>query len=86
MESALVPRIYAPDGLMDSQLGAPTEASYELVRRMAREEGLLTGISSGAAIWAALEIGRRLEHGLVVAVLPDGRGRYLSDAHLWEAP
>jgi cysteine synthase B len=86
MESAMVPQIYLPDGLVDSQLGAPTEKSYELVRRLAREEGLLTGISSGAAVWAALEIGRQLDHGLVVAVLPDGGGRYLSEAHLWEAP
>ena len=84
MESALVPAIYEPEGLVDSHIGAPTEASYELVRRMAREEGLLVGISSGAAVWAALQVGRRLEQGLVVAVLPDGGSRYLSEAHLWE--
>ena len=76
--------IYEPEGLADSQIGAPTEASYELVRRLAREEGLLVGISSGAAVWAALEIGRQLEHGLVVAILADGGSRYLSEAHLWE--
>lgn len=86
MESALVPSIYLPEGLADSQLGAPTEASYELVRRLAREEGLLTGISAGAAVWAALEVARKLDQGLVVAVLPDGGSRYLSESHLWETP
>ena len=84
MESALVPDLYAPDGLADSHLGAPTEASYALVRRLAREEGLLAGISSGAAVWGALEIGKGLERGLVVAILPDGGTRYLSDPNLWE--
>ena len=84
MGSALVPDIYVPDGLADSQIEAPTEASYALVRRLAREEGLLAGISSGAAVWAALEVGRQLDEGLVVAILPDGGARYLSDTNLWE--
>jgi cysteine synthase B len=84
MESALTPEIYQPEGLADSQLGAPTEAAFELVRRMAKEEGLLVGVSSGAAVWAALEVGRQLEHGLVVTVLPDGGTRYLSESHIWE--
>ena len=84
MESALVPSIYLPEGLADSQLGAPTEASYGWFDAW-REEGLLTGISAGAAVWAALEVAKRTK-GLVVAVLPDGGSRYLSESHLWEAP
>jgi cysteine synthase B len=83
MESAMVPAIYEPDGLAASHIGAPTEASFELVQRLAREEGLFAGVSSGAAVWAALEVGRTLDSGVVVAILPDGGGRYLSEAHVW---
>lgn len=85
MESALVPAIYEPDGLVAQHIGAPSEASFELVQRLAREEGLFAGVSSGAAVWAALEVGRTLESGVVVAILPDGGGRYLSEPHVWEA-
>jgi cysteine synthase B len=83
MESAMVPAIYEPDGLAASHIGAPTEASFELVQRLAREEGLFAGVSSGAAVWAALEVGRTLDSGVVVAILPDGGGRYLSEPHVW---
>lgn len=51
-----------------------------VTRRLAREEGILSGISSGAAVWAALEVARRPEHEghSVVVVLPDTGERYLS--------
>lgn len=84
LATALVPGIYDPS-LADERLGAPTEASLALVRRLAREEGLLTGISSGAALWGAIEVARRLDEGVVVTLFPDGGERYLSDRHLWEA-
>jgi len=84
MESALVPQIYKPESLQVAHLGAPTEAAYDLVRRLAREEGLFAGISSGAALWAALEVGRTLDAGVIVVILPDGAERYLSESHLWE--
>ncbi len=85
MESAIVPAIYDPD-LADLELGAPTEESLELVRRLPREEGLLAGISSGAAVWAALRVASTLEQGVIVVMLPDGGARYLSEPHVWEAP
>lgn len=85
MESAIVPPIYRPE-LADGHLGAPTEASLGLVRRLAREEGLLAGISSGAALWGALEVARTLESGVVVTVFPDGGQRYLSEPHVWQDP
>ncbi len=55
-----------------------------MVRRLAREEGLLVGISSGAALAAALQVARRLREGVVVTVFPDGAEKYLSET-FWTA-
>jgi cysteine synthase B len=82
IESAIVPRIYDPT-LADADLGAPTEAAITLMRRLAGEEGLLVGVSSGAALWGAIETARGLDHGVVVTLFPDSGERYLSEAHLW---
>ena len=82
METAIVPGIYDP-GLADLDLGAPTEESLELTRRLAREEGILAGISCGAAVWGALEVARGLERGVVVTLLPDSGERYLSEPHVF---
>lgn len=82
LESAMVPGIY--DGsLADEKLAAPTEESLELMRRLAREEGILAGPSCGAALWGALEVASRLESGVVVTLFPDSGERYLSEEHLW---
>ena len=66
---------------VETRLGA-------LVRRLARQEGLLAGVSSGAALWAALELGQELssrdETGCIVVIFPDGGSRYLSEDHIWE--
>jgi cysteine synthase B len=86
MESAIVPGIYDPR-LADEDLRIPTERAHELVRRLAREEGLLAGISSGAALAAMLDVARRLEGGgpaIIVTVFPDGAEKYLSD-RFWTA-
>jgi len=82
METAITPPIYDPK-LADEHLGAPTEESLRLVRALAREEGLLAGVSSGAATWGALQIARRLDEGVVVTLFPDGGDRYLSEEHVW---
>ena len=82
LESSMVPRIYDP-AAADQALFAPTEPSIEWMRRLAREEGLLVGVSSGAAMWGALEVARQLESGVVVTLFPDSGVRYLSEAHLW---
>ena len=79
MESAIVPGIYDPT-LADEDLRVGTERSYDMVRRLAREEGLLAGISSGAALAVSLDIARRLESGVVVTIFPDGAEKYLSDS------
>ena len=79
MASAIVPGIYDPS-LADEELRIDTEQSYRMVRRLAREEGLLAGISSGAAMVAMLDVARRLERGVVVTVFPDGAEKYLNES------
>jgi cysteine synthase B len=78
MESAIVPPIYDP-ALADEDLRVSTEEAHRLVRQLAREEGLLVGISAGAALAATLDVARRLEQGVVVTVFPDGAEKYLSE-------
>lgn len=83
METALVPGIYDP-ALADENVEVSTEDAQEMTRRLAREEGLLVGISSGANVFAALRLARGLAPGaVVVTVLCDGGGRYLSE-NFWE--
>jgi len=82
MESSIVPGIYHEESL-DEKVSAPTEGAYEMAKRLAREEGLLVGQSSGAAMWGALEVASRLDEGLVVTIFPDGGDKYLS-TRLWE--
>jgi cysteine synthase B len=79
MPSALVPAIYDP-ALADEDLSVSTEAAHAMVRRLAREEGLLVGISSGAAMAAALDVARRAGTGVVVTVFPDGAEKYLTES------
>ncbi len=66
--------------LLDEVLTCPLEAAYACGRRMGREEGVLAGISSGAALWAALELAKRPENEgkTIVVLLPDSGERYLS--------
>lgn len=84
METAIVPAIY-DRSIATEDLGAPTEESLELVRRLAREEGLLVGPSAGAAMWAALEVAKGLDEGVVVTLFPDSGERYLSEHHIFGA-
>src|SRR5437763_2138743 len=78
MASAIVPGIYDPT-LADEDLRIDTERSYHIVRRLAREEGLLAGISSGAAVAAMLDVARTIERGVIVTVFPDGAEKYLNE-------
>jgi cysteine synthase B len=55
-----------------------------MVRRLAREEGIMAGISSGAALVATLQVARKLERGVVVTVFPDGAEKYLTEK-FWTA-
>jgi len=83
IETAIVPGIYDPY-LADENLEVQTEAAYEMTRRLAREEGLFVGISSGASLVAALEVARQLDEGVVVTLFPDAGYKYLSD-QLWDS-
>jgi S-sulfo-L-cysteine synthase (O-acetyl-L-serine-dependent) len=78
MESAIVPGIYDPT-LADETLRIDTERAYRMVRRLAREEGLLAGISSGAAVAAMIDVAKGLTSGVVVTVFPDGAEKYLNE-------
>jgi cysteine synthase B len=86
MPTAIVPGIYDPT-LADGNIWIDTEESYAMVRRLAREEGLLVGISSGCNVVAALQVARQLKSegrdGMIVTVLCDSAEKYLSD-HFWE--
>ncbi len=82
LPTAIQPGIYEPD-FPDRVIGVQTEAAYEMVQRLAREEGLFVGISSGAAALAALQLASELEQGLVVTLFPDAGYKYLSDTNLW---
>lgn len=83
MASSIVPGIYHEEEL-DEKVPAPTEESYTMAKRLAREEGLLVGQSSGAAMWGAIEVGKKLKKGVIVVIFPDGGDKYLS-TRLWEA-
>jgi cysteine synthase B len=86
MPTSLVPAIYDPT-LASRNLEIETEAAYDMVRRLARDEGLLIGISSGAALAAALKIAKE-EHAaareaVIVTILPDSADKYLSE-RFWD--
>jgi len=88
MPTAIVPGIYDP-GLADDNIWIETEDAYAMCRRLAREEALLVGISSGANLVAALRVGKQLaeagEPGVIVTILADGAYKYLSEP-FWSDP
>jgi S-sulfo-L-cysteine synthase (O-acetyl-L-serine-dependent) len=76
MESSIVPGIYDAK-VHDKKVSVYTEDAYEMVCRVAREEGILLGYSGGAALQGAFEVAQGLNEGVVVTVLPDRGDRYL---------
>jgi cysteine synthase B len=81
MATSIVPGIYHEEEL-DEKLPASTEDAYTMVYRLSQEEGILVGQSSGAAMHAALQIGRKLRSGVIVTVFPDFGDKYLT-TNLW---
>jgi len=84
MPTAIRPGFYN-ESLAGSNLEVQTEAAHEMVKRLAREEGLFVGISSGAAAVAVLRVASELDEGVLVTVFPDAGYKYLSDKSLWES-
>ena len=81
MATALVPSIYDPK-LADEDMEVRTEDAHKIVKQLAREEGILAGVSSGAALYACMEVARRIlptEHAVIVTIFPDSGEKYLSD-------
>jgi cysteine synthase A len=85
--AGFVPPVLRRD-LLDEVIQVPNEAAIETTRRLAREEGLFVGISSGAAAWAAVQVAKRPENAgkLIVVILPDTGERYLSTPVFQEMP
>ena len=83
METAMVPAIY-DSSLADADLRVSTEDAHRCVRRLAREAGLMVGISSGGALAATLQFARTLDRGVLVTVFPDGAEKYLTES-FWTA-
>ena len=84
MESAIVPRIYDP-ALADEDLRVETEDAYHVVRRLATEEGILVGLSSGAALHATMQLAAPFREGVFVTVFCDSGERYLTQ-QFWDKP
>ncbi len=77
LPSAIVPAIY-DSSLADAEMAVEPETSWEITRRLSREQGLFIGLSAGAAVAAALQVAREQATGTVVTLLPDDGSKYVS--------
>ncbi len=79
IETAIRPGIYE-ESILDGTFFVKTEDAYRMAGRLAKEEGLLVGPSSGAAFWASLKLAESIDSGVIVTIFPDGGDRYFSTA------
>jgi cysteine synthase B len=79
LPTAMVPGIYDAT-LADEQISVSTEDAHKMVLRLAREEGLLVGVSSGANLVAAVQVARKAKDGVVVTIFCDSAAKYLSES------
>ena len=77
MEEAIVPSIYDPSQV-DITIMVETEVAYEMTRQIVSEEGIFVGMSSGAAMYAAIQIAAEIESGTIVVIFPDRGEKYIS--------
>ena len=77
MEEAIVPSIYEP-AKVDETIMVETEVAFEMARQIIRQEGIFVGMSSGAAMYAAIEVARRIQSGVIVVIFPDRGEKYLT--------
>ncbi len=82
LPTALVPGIY-DETLVDDMMEVTTEESYDMVKRLAKEEGLFVGISSGATLAVSLKLAGQINSGIIVTIFADSGIKYLSDK-FWE--
>jgi cysteine synthase B len=85
MPTSIVPKIY-DESLADENLGIATEDAYKMTKRLAREEGLLVGISAGAAVVGSMQVAESLKKGhpaVIVTILCDSGDKYLSE-RFWD--
>jgi cysteine synthase B len=75
IETAIRPGIY-DESILDGTFFVKTEHAYEMMTRLAKEEGLWVGPSSGAAFWASLKLAESIDRGVIVTIFPDGGDRY----------
>lgn len=85
LPTSIVPGIY-DSSVADETLEISTEEAYAMTLRLAREEGLLVGISSGASMVAALKVAKQVESGVIVTIFPDSGDKYLSERFWSESP
>ena len=77
MEEAIVPAIYNPASI-DEIISIADEDAFAMAKRLTREEGIISGISAGAAIHVAIEVAKTLDEGLIVTIIPDRGEKYMS--------
>jgi len=77
MEEAIVPAIYNPLKI-DQTIMVETEKAFEMTREIVKKEGIFVGMSSGAAMYAALEVAKKIDKGVIVVIFPDRGEKYLS--------
>lgn len=77
MSEAIVPEIYDPSRI-DVSIMVDSEEAFDMARRIVREEGIFCGMSSGAAMLAALKVAQTLKNGVLVCIFPDRGEKYLS--------
>jgi S-sulfo-L-cysteine synthase (O-acetyl-L-serine-dependent) len=77
MEEAIVPSIYEPTEV-DETIMVETEVAFEMARQIVRKEGIFVGMSSGAAMFAAIEIAQKIKSGVIVVIFPDRGEKYLT--------
>ena len=77
MKESIVPMNYDPS-FADEKINVADDDAFATTRQLAVREGLFVGMSSGAAVWGAIEMAKRIERGTIVVILPDRGDRYLS--------
>jgi cysteine synthase B len=77
MQESIVPKIYDPS-FPDEIIHVNDDEAFSTTRRLALQEGIFAGMSSGAAVFGALTMAKRIERGTIVVILPDRGDRYLS--------